>query len=128
MYFGQKEIEKIEGSIVTFKDGKTLSIVEGYKDLFTEEPMDIGKLQRFWQISVAKKLLSVLVENNVRTNDIQAILQTVGELLDEKVNEQLVKDIGKEKLDVFAQVFGASEEVPTSLSHRAIRLQDLFNS
>jgi hypothetical protein len=90
--------------------------------------MESGKLQRFWHLNMAKKIYNVLTENNVRINDIQAILQTVEEILNDKLNEQMVNTIGKQKLDTFAQVFGAGDEVVTPLSHRAIRMQDLFNS
>jgi hemoglobin-like flavoprotein len=64
----------------------------------------------------------------VRINDIHAMLQCVEEILGDKLNEQMVNTVWKQKLDVFAQVFGASEEVVMPLSHRAIRTQDLFKS
>jgi hypothetical protein len=74
-------------------DDTTLSISETDRELFTDEPMDGGKLQRFWQLSVAKKLYDVLIENNVRINDIHAMLQCVEEILGDKLNEQMVNTV-----------------------------------
>jgi hypothetical protein len=126
MYFGVKEIESVVDNVITFKDGTTLLIEEKNKSLMTDEPMEASQLQTFWRMSVAQEIFDVLIVNNVRMSDIQAIFQYTTEKVEEKYNEGVSRLIGKDKLDVLARAFGTKEEVVPALSAHNVRIKDLF--
>jgi hypothetical protein len=101
-------------------------VEEKNKSLFTEEPMDADKLSTFWNMKIAKEIVDIFIENNVIMSDIERILSYTRDILEEKNNSGISALIGKEKLDVLARVFGASENVVAGLSARSIRVKDLF--
>ena len=125
MYFGSLEIESVEGNLVTLKNGTSLEVTEKNKELFTEEAITWTDLQDKWQKSVVPGIVDLLAEYNVRLADINAIFQLVGQTIQSKNEEALVKAFGKEKLGALASVFGASSDV-AELNSRSIRVKDIF--
>jgi hypothetical protein len=124
MYFWTKEIESINDNIVTFKDETTIEIVEKNKELFTENAITASELQTKWATIVAKQIVDVLHDNNVRLTDINYIINLVNDIISWKNDEAIVKAFWKENLDNITSIFGG-EKIP-SLAVRNIRMKDIF--
>ena len=75
---------------------------------------------------VAKQIIDVLYENNVRLTDINLIINTVNDTLSNKNDEAIVKSFWKESLENISEIFWANEKI-ASLSVRNIRIKDIFN-
>lgn len=87
-------------------------------------------------INITTTLMDVLFEHNVRLVDISEVwskiishITTIKTELDmtiaNKNDEKLVEVFGKDKLDDFSKVFGATQDVPEN-SVRNIRINDIF--
>jgi hypothetical protein len=124
MYFWTKEIESINDNLVTFKDETTIEIVEKNKELFTENAITASELQTKWASIVAKQIVDVLHDNNVRLTDINYIINLVNDIITWKNDEAIVKAFWKENLDNITSIFGG-EKIP-SLAARNIRMKDIF--
>lgn len=77
MYIGEKEVEKIDWTVVTFKDETTGTYTEKQLSyLVTEEPKDASALQGLMLDNIVPDIFQILLEHNVKKWDINAIVQT----------------------------------------------------
>lgn len=81
-YIGNKEIEKIEGSVVYYKQGEGVKppFVETFsedvlKDIITEEPLDATGLRDKKCFPIVGKILDLLLKENVYISEVEYILQ-----------------------------------------------------
>lgn len=78
MYIGKKEIETIDGNVVTFKDGSTeqFSSTE-LKYIQTEEPKDLTELRDIKVREIVADIMKIFDIHDVQKWDIQAVIQTI---------------------------------------------------
>lgn len=151
MYLGTAEIESIDKNTVTLKNGDVIEITN--KSLFTdcettgsglqekmikEASEAIKKALNEPKDEQAKIIIDILAEHNIRLVDISIVWDVifsgilevksiVDTTIEAKNNETIVNAIGKEKLDAFSRIFGATENAPNN-SIRQIRMKDIFNN
>jgi len=108
MFIGNLEIESIDGSTVTFKDGSTVELTEKNKALVTETASTGSDLQERMAKAVVKDVIDVYYAHNVRLVDIGFIQQLVIDVVQAKQDQTLVDAIGRKKLEALSKVFGAT--------------------
>lgn len=155
MFFGTSEIESTDGNLVTLKNGDVIEITDKNKELFTESATTGSELQEAMIRQAAedvknaialnevkeeqgKRIIDTFAKHNIRLVDISTVWDVIfSEILETKAivdttieaknNETIVNALGKEKLDAFSRIFGATENAPNN-SVRNIRMKDIFNT
>ena len=78
MFIGTREVDKVEGNIVMFKDGDMERHTEvSLKYLLSEEAVDDSDLQQIAIEKVAQDFLNIMEIHNTRFSDVQRIFQQV---------------------------------------------------
>ena len=78
MFIKDREVEKIEGTKVIFKDGGEVEYTETQlKYIVTEEALDDNWFRNLMLENVAWDVLGVLQAHNIRKWDLQPVIETV---------------------------------------------------
>lgn len=78
MFIKDREVEKIEGNVVMFKDWGEVKYTETQlKYIVTEEALDDTQFRNLVLEKVAEDVLGVLQTHNIRKWDLQPLLETV---------------------------------------------------
>ena len=78
MFIKDREIETIEGTKVTFKDGTSANFTEKQLEyICTDEAKDDTEFQNLVLEHVAADVLDVLQKHNIRKGELSPILETV---------------------------------------------------
>lgn len=78
MFVGEREVEKVDGTTVHFKDGGQMEYSEkALSYILSEESQTDSDLQMITVVKVAEDILKVFEEHNVRLFDVNSILQRV---------------------------------------------------
>lgn len=134
----------------------SVTVTEKQKQFFTEKPLTGSELQERMAKAVASEFLSlvqadlskepeidvskfvdVLAAYDVRLVDVSSAyeyvashLMAVKSAIDATVNEanekKIVEAVGKEKLDAYSRIFGATADAPSN-SVRNVRISDVFH-
>jgi len=77
-YIGDREIEKIEGILVTFKEGETEEYSESMlKRIVTDEAIDLTALRDLRCEGVAENILGYLLVDNIYLSELEYVMQLV---------------------------------------------------
>ena len=77
-YIGDREIEKIEGILVTFKEGESEEFSESMLErIVTDEPTDASALRDLRCHEVAANVISALLVNNIYLSELEYVMQLV---------------------------------------------------
>ena len=114
-YIWEKEILKIDGNLVTFKDGST----QKYTDkqmwyIVTDEPKDATNFQAICLNAIVKDLLNVIDEHDVKKGDIDPLVQ----LLVSSYNETFM-------IAVWKAFWTYDENMHSSYYQENIRVSDI---
>lgn len=78
MFIQEREVDKIEGTKVIFKDGEEKEYNETQlKYIVTEEALDEWQFRNLVLENVATDVLAVLQKHNIRKWELQPVLETV---------------------------------------------------
>lgn len=78
MFIQEREIDKIEGTKVIFKDGGEQEYNETQlKYIVTEEALDEWQFRNLVLENVATDVLAVLQKHNIRKGELQPVIETV---------------------------------------------------
>ena len=78
MFIKDREVDKIEGTKVIFKDGEEVEYTETQlKYIVTEEALDENGFRNLMLENVAGDILAVFQKHNIRKWDLQPIIETV---------------------------------------------------
>lgn len=78
MFVGSREVEKVDGTTVFFKDGGSTEFSEkAIKYVLTDEAVSDSDLQMTTVIKVSEDVLKVFEEHDVRLFDVSLIMQQV---------------------------------------------------
>lgn len=78
MFIKDREVEKIEGNKVIFKDGEEVEYTETQlKYIVTEEELSEEQFRNLMLENVAVDILGVLQKHNIRKGDLQPVIETV---------------------------------------------------
>lgn len=78
MFIKEREVDKIEGNKVIFKDGGEEEYTETQlKYIVTEEAMSEEQFRNLMLENVAVDILGVLQKHNIRKGDLQPVIETV---------------------------------------------------
>lgn len=78
MFIQEREVEKIEGNKVIFKDGGEVEYTETQlKYIVTEDALDEWKFRDLVLENVAIDVLAVLQRHNIRKWELQPVIETV---------------------------------------------------
>lgn len=78
MFIQEREVEKIEGTKVVFKDGGEQEYNETQlKYIVTEEALDEWQFRNLVLENVATDVLAVLQKHNIRKGELQPVIETV---------------------------------------------------
>ena len=78
LYVWEKEVEAIKDWVITFKDGSEIKLTAKQLDyMVTKEPLDEAQLKNVVLENVAKDVLNIFQEHNIRKGDLSPIIETV---------------------------------------------------
>ena len=114
-YIWEKELLKIEGNLVTFKDGSTQEYTAKQMEyIVTDEPKDATAFQSLCLSAVTKDLLNVIEAHDVKKGDIDSMIQ----VLVWSYNESFMIAIGK-------AFWTYDENIHSSYYQENIRVSDI---